>query len=421
MNSINVERDINIHLENKGVSRRFFIYLFLMYALVYMTKNCFNGALADIVADGVLTKSQTGLITAMFYVAYTPLQIVGGIVADKFSPELMIKIGLFGSAVANAIIFFNHNYYVMLVVWTLNAVVQFALWPATYKIISSQLCRSDRTYMIFFIMLATSIGLVFSYAAAAVLPSWEYNFAFSAAVLLLLAVGLHICDRRVNGYMKPDYEPIIKTSGGKSEDGASAMSLFWKSGFFLALIPGLGYSIINQGSRTFLPLMLVEDFGKDASFGNSLNTVIIICGIVGTLLVKLVLYPKIIKNEIVGFLLAMAITAVLCLIFVFASSLALTIISFCGISLITVMPSLFVSYFNAGFAKYGKNGTAAGISNAAVSFALAISSYGVIKISETHGWQAVKILWIAFAVLSVFVLIVVYFMNRRFKKAEEQN
>ena len=49
-----------------------------------------------------------------------------------------------GGAVANAVIFFNHNYYVMLIAWTLNAVVQFALWPATYKIISSQLCRSDR-------------------------------------------------------------------------------------------------------------------------------------------------------------------------------------------------------------------------------------------------------------------------------------
>ena len=93
MNSINIEHDINIHLENKVVSRRFFLYIFAMYSLVCMTKNCFNGALADIVTEGVLTKSQTGFITAMFYIVYTPLQIVGGIFADKFSPELMIKIG----------------------------------------------------------------------------------------------------------------------------------------------------------------------------------------------------------------------------------------------------------------------------------------------------------------------------------------
>lgn len=198
-----------------------------MYALVYMTKNCFNGALAAIVEDGVLTKSQTGLITALFYIVYTPLQIVGGIVVDKFSPELMIKIGLVGGAVANAVIFFNHNYYVMLIAWTLNAVVQFALWPATYKIISSQLCRSDRTYMIFLITLATSLGLVFSYAVAAILPSWEYNFVFSAIVLLVLAIVLHAYDRRLNKFMKPDYEPIKAIGNAGSDSDRSTMSILW--------------------------------------------------------------------------------------------------------------------------------------------------------------------------------------------------
>jgi hypothetical protein len=31
---VNVEHDINIHLENKSVSRRFFVYLFIMYTVV---------------------------------------------------------------------------------------------------------------------------------------------------------------------------------------------------------------------------------------------------------------------------------------------------------------------------------------------------------------------------------------------------
>ena len=419
MNSgINVEHDVNIHLENKGVSRRFFIYLFLMYALVYMTKNCFNGALAAIVEDGVLTKSQTGLITALFYIVYTPLQIVGGIVVDKFSPELMIKIGLVGGAVANAVIFFNHNYYVMLIAWTLNAVVQFALWPATYKIISSQLCRSDRTYMIFLITLATSLGLVFSYAVAAILPSWEYNFVFSAIVLLVLAIVLHAYDRRLNKFMKPDYEPIKAIGNAGSDSDRSTMSILWKSGFLLLLIPVFGYSIINQGSRTFLPLILVEDFGKSAAYGNSLNTIIVISGVIGTLLVKFVLYPKIVKNEIAGIILSMSVAGGLCILLLFVSNLSVMVVSFCAMSLITVMPALFCSYFNARFVRYGKNGTAAGISNAAASLALAMSSYVVLKISEAHGWQAVKMLWLVVAVISLITLIVIYFMNRRFRKTE---
>ena len=115
-----IEKDVNIHLENKHESRTFFWFLWVLYAVVSMTKNCYNGALASIVSEGILTKSQTGFITAMFYVVYTPLQIIGGMSTDRFSPERMIKIGLVGAAVANIIIFFNQNYYVMLAAWVFN-------------------------------------------------------------------------------------------------------------------------------------------------------------------------------------------------------------------------------------------------------------------------------------------------------------
>ena len=135
---------VSMHLENKSVSKKFFWMLWVMYAVVYMTKSCYSGAMASIVHEGVLTKSQTGLITASFYFVYAPLQILGGIFADKYNPEKMIKIGLIGSGVANLIIFCNQNYYVMLLAWMFNAVVQFAIWPSVFKIMASQLPRSER-------------------------------------------------------------------------------------------------------------------------------------------------------------------------------------------------------------------------------------------------------------------------------------
>lgn len=39
-----------------------FVFLFLMYAVVYMTKSMFSSAMAVIVEEGVMTKLQTGLI-----------------------------------------------------------------------------------------------------------------------------------------------------------------------------------------------------------------------------------------------------------------------------------------------------------------------------------------------------------------------
>ncbi len=74
-----------------------------------------------------MTKSQTGLITAVFYLVYAPLQVVGGIFADKYDPEKLIKIGLIGSGLANLIVFLNQNYYAVLFTWVFNAIVQFAV------------------------------------------------------------------------------------------------------------------------------------------------------------------------------------------------------------------------------------------------------------------------------------------------------
>ncbi len=415
---INVERDINIHLENKTVSRRFFVYLFIMYTIVYMTKNCFNGALADIVKEGILTKSQTGLITAVFYIVYAPLQIVGGIVADRVSPELMIKIGLLGGAVANAVIFFNQNYYVMLITWTLNAVVQFALWPATFKIISSQLCRSDKSYMIFFISLAASVGLLLTYAVAAVLPSWEYNFLVSSLALLVLAAILHFYDRHLDFYMKPDYAvPTLSVAGEKS---GSAFSLFAKSGLFLLLIPVVVRSCVGQGIKTLSPTMLMEAFGVEPSVGNLLNTLVIVAGIAGTLLVKLVLYPRFIKNPVVGALLMLSAALLLLTALAVVPGLIATFIILCLSAIVTTAPALFMSYFYSSYSRYGKNATAAGIGNAAGSLGIVLLSYVIVKIAEIYDWQAVKLVWLISVAVSVVCLLLLLPINNRFKRREAE-
>ena len=96
----------HFHITSLRASRLFFIFIWLLYALICMTKSSFASAMATLVAEGVLTKSQTGLIISSFYIVYTPLQILGGAAADRYNPERLCLVGLFGSALANAVIFF---------------------------------------------------------------------------------------------------------------------------------------------------------------------------------------------------------------------------------------------------------------------------------------------------------------------------
>lgn len=396
---------VHMHLENKVLSRHFFVFIWVMYSVVYMTKNCYSAATAAIVSEGLLTKAQTGLITAMFYLVYTPLQIVGGIFADKYNPEKMIKIGLVGSGIANAVIFFNQNYYVMLVTWVLNAVVQFALWPSVFKIISSQLVRSDRKQMVFFISFSNSAGLLLAYVTAAFITKWQYNFALSSVLLFSFAIAMHFYyDKYVEYKMLPDRsvseapdEPVQKENSTMS-----ALKMFFLSGFIALAVVVFFKCTIEQGIKTLAPTMLMESYDNiSVTFGNLMGALTIVSGIIGTILVKKVLYPRYIKNEIGGCCLLIALTIPFAVYITrIGKAPVLSIVaSMCIMAVILTATQLLSSYFNMRFTKYGLNGTAAGIANAAGSLGIVLYSYGFGKLADNFGWIAV--LWIIVAILIV--------------------
>ncbi len=413
---INIEKDVNIHLENKKMSRHFFLFIWIMYAVVCMTKNCYNGALASIVAEGVLTKSQTGFITGMFYLVYAPFQILGGLVSDRVSPEKMIKIGLVGAVVANTIIFFNQNYYVMLITWVLNGVVQFGIWPSAFKIVSSQLVRSDRTQMTFYITFSSTGGLLLSYIIAAVVPKWQYNFAISAIALLIFAVVLHIYEKHLNPYMKWDKGEKEKKDEN-SETKIPTMKILAASGFFFVLISTILSITVSQSRATLAPVMFVENYESiSPSLGNIMNTVLIISGLMGTIIAKR--FIKKVKNEIFAIILGLLAMVPFLLVCYFVGTLPIwvMVVALCVVAALESIVALFKSYYNMHFVRYGKSGTAAGIMNAGNAFAYMLAAYVMPRIVELFGWHVQIALWPVLIVVSALAICLAL---RKFKKFVE--
>ncbi len=413
--------DINIHLEDKRESRHFFVFLWLMYAVVYMTKNCFSGALSAIVAQGSLTLAQTTFISAAFYIAYTPLQILGGIVADRYSPEKMITMGLLGGAVCNTVIYFDQNYYVMLVTWVLNAIIQFALWPSVFKIMSSQLVRSDRGRMIFYMSFASSGGLIMTYIVSAFLTDWRDNFLISAIVLVISAFILLVYCKHLNPIMRKDKTESAPAISYKNSDKKkmSTVKLFLISGFFTLLPAVLLRTMIENGTKTLSPTMLMQSYENiSASTGNLLSIFIIVAGVVGTLLVKLVLFPRIIKNEITAYLIMMiaALPFTVVLRFVGEIPAWLVILSLSMISMSLSATHLLTQYFNMLYIPYGKNGTAAGILNAAASLGLVLQYCVFGSVAQDHGWSTVTTLWVIMVALGALFCALTVLPAKRFKK-----
>lgn len=421
MDSMKNVDGVHMHLENKKVSRNFFWMLWLMYAVVYMTKNCYSAAMASIVHEGVLTKSQTGFISAAFYFVYAPLQIVGGVFADKYNPERMIKIGLIGGGLANLIIFCNQNYYVMLFAWIFNSIIQFALWPSVFKIISSQLEAEYKVKGIYYITFSSTFGLLLAYVVAAVVSKWQYNFALSAGMLFLFALLFHFVSNRVEKYMVPDTNPRKKPEKVEVQSEVSSWKLFLFSGFLLMVIVTALRTIVSNGIQTLSSTMLMESYEHiSPSLGNMLNTLIIISGLLGVMIVNQFIYPKLIRSEVGATLLlvGLSIVPVIILTNLGKVSTIVTVVALCFAAAILNGSGLLMSRCSAMFVKYGKNGLASGINNSSAAIAIMIQSYGVLSLADHQGWKSVTWLWLILLILSCLCAAVAVPLWRRFKAAK---
>lgn len=410
----------NVHFEYAKVSRRFFWFLWLTYMLVYMTKSCFSAAMASIVAEGALTKSQTGLITSVFYIIYAPLQILGGVFADKYDPEKLVKISLLGAAVANTVIFFNQNYYVMLIAWAFCALAQFPLWTSIFKIISSQLYYKDRKSSVFYISFSSSAGLISAYLVAALISKWQYNFLISAVVLFGLAISFHIICENVGDYMIPDVTFNKKEKKTEKDAGQpSTFSLFVKSGFAFIVIISFCRIVVANAVNTLSPTMLMESYdGVSAGIGNLLNILVLGAGVVGTVLARTVIYPKLIKNEVKAILLLFAVSLIPCIVLIFIGEVSIAVAVFMmGVVACTLTAATYLSSMcEMHFAKYGKNGTAAGVMNSATSFGIVVQSYGVALLADNFSWNTVMLVLVSVVLLALLLCLAVYPLWKRFKK-----
>ncbi len=415
---MNLLKDTSVHLENKRISRLFFVFIFIAYALVYMTKSCFSGALSAIVAEGALTLTEASMINAAFYAVYTPLQILGGVFADKYNPEKLIMIGLLGSAVSNIVIFLNQTFVVMLIAWVFNAMIQFSLWPSIYKIISSQLVRSDRSQMVFFISFASSGGLLMTYAVSAVIPRWEYNFAISAVVLVALAVVLLLFCKKLSPILVKD-RPAQTAANGDAPQEIKTSKLFLISGCYALMLTVLLRAMVENGTKTLSATMLFQSYESiSPSIGNLLNTLIILAGIVGTVLVRFLVFPKIIKNELVAFIVCLGLAIPFAVVLRFVGDLPSGVIvaALAMIAMLISPTALFTQHYNMRFIKYGKNGTAAGVLNAAASLGFTLQFCVFGPVAENLGWPIVTTLWIVMIALGVISTVFALRPFRRFIK-----
>lgn len=101
-----------------------FLLCWVAYFSSYLGRLNYSSAMSSIMDDGVLSLSQAGMISMIYFFAYGGGQFCNGLLGDKLKPELMIFAGLFLSGIANLLMGMVSVYPVMAVLWGINGYTQ---------------------------------------------------------------------------------------------------------------------------------------------------------------------------------------------------------------------------------------------------------------------------------------------------------
>lgn len=392
--------------KEQKMSRTLFLVCWIVYAIVCMTKNAFGASMASIIGEGFLTKSLAGTINASYYVFYGGAQLLLVKLVDKISPVKLINMALFGALISMVGFAVADNFYVMLVLWSLTGLLQFAIWPAVIRIMSEYLVPEHRGKAMIYIAFAYCTGMLANYGAAALIlkfSGWRMIFNIFFVLLIGTTVLWTITAKKTVPALEKSVVTAKKPEITQTQQkNRGTWKILLSSGIALMLIPSFIRTMMDMGLKSWVPTMITENYGTSPSFASALTTILLLVNLSGIYIVNAV-YPRFIKNEAVCFgfcfVLALPFTLVLLLIGKIPVGVAVilltlvTTLMYSGHQLINVI-------IPSKFAAMNLSGGVASILNAVASFGAVAATFGFGWLAENFGWTATIMSWSIMAVIA---------------------
>ena len=116
----------------KITDNRTAMFLFLLcwsaYFTSYIGRLNYSSAMTAMIQDEILTKSQAGFISMVYFFAYGIGQLCNGLLGDRMHPGKMIFTGLSIAALMNLLMGFTGQFFLMAVIWGINGYAQAMIW-----------------------------------------------------------------------------------------------------------------------------------------------------------------------------------------------------------------------------------------------------------------------------------------------------
>lgn len=378
------------------------------YFTTYLGRLNYTACLVEITAAEGWTKGEAGLIATGFFAAYGLGQLVNGFAGDRFSPRIMVALGLGASGLVNLAFPLLQDPMLATAVWCANGFVQSMVWSPLVRLFAEWLPAENRLRACVDLNSTVPLGTLAAYGMSAglvFLGNWKLDFFFSGACLLVMTAvwlkGLGRLEQR----LAPAPEPSAAHREKEPERRVSLWALCVASAMPLCCAALVVQGMLKDGVTTWIPTFMEEQFHLPAAAAILSTTVVPLINLSGVYLASWV-DRHLCKNELRSSLLLFgAGAAALALLAVFSGHstvlamllLALTTTFMMGVN--TLLVSMLPSYY----VRYGVCSSASGILNASAYVGCALSSYGSGAVAELWGWNSIILLWCAGAVAGAAV------------------
>lgn len=406
----------------------------LSYSYVCMSKYCFSSAMVFIVEEGYMTNFQTGLISSAFWLVYALSQLFGGTIADRWHPERLVTLGLISAGIANVAVYLCYeNYTLTLVIWMLNALLQFGVWPSVFKIMLSMYSGRSLTNAMMIATLASPAGLMMSYAVAAIVPRWQDNFVVSFVGLFAAAIIWELTTLGSRDYVKSlglsESKKTHNTNDGEKQDGKNELTtlkLIAVSGLVFIFSLAFMRAVIEY-MKSFVPSMISDAYDKvDPSMSTVMTLIPLFCGAAAPIFSNVL--AKKIENEMRVLTIIFSVMLPVSFVSLFLGKInywfiiaAMGLVTFGAGAATFFITTLIAAKFN----KWGKGATVAGLLNAFSATGNVAASALFTWIADSYSWSWSLVAMILFIALALAVSIIVLPIWKRFKKnyyyEKEQN
>lgn len=390
---------------------RIVLLTYFSYFFYYFGRKYLGIITPSLIEEGVLTKTQIGLIQTGYLTVYAVGQFVSGALGDRFGPRLLICTGMVVSGLAALALGLFPIFGIMIIAFSINGLAQSTGWSNNCKLMSSWVPHGQRGRVMGIWMTCYIGGSLLANAFAGYLIgsyTWEHVVFINGGLILVIGIieGLYLIN-----HPEDRGHSITRRESTSDAQTQKRSSFFRMITHPVILMYGGAYFSLKFVRYTFfawLPLYLVETkgFAKDVSAYAS--TSFEIGGIIGLILGGFFADKFFVDNR--GRLAWFAMIGVTICLFGFRgfASGGLWVIVF---ALAAVGFFLFIAdSVLSGTAAQDVGGaessaSATGVVNGIGSLGGILAGILPIWLQQKYGWDAVFILFIALSVVATLILI----------------